>query len=74
MLPVYDSVAHAKHNSRFREITQRRGKHAKVNLNDLAFNMYKSKFCEPASSKGFVEIIKVEIAPSFRDKKKEQLY
>ena len=66
------TVAHAKHNNRFREITQRGGKHAKVN--DLAFNMYKSKFCEPALSEGFAEIVKVEIIPTFRDKKKEQLY
>ena len=66
------TVAHAKHNNRFREITQRGGKHAKVN--DLAFNMYKSKFCEPALSEGFAEIVKVEITPTFRDKKKEQLY
>ena len=51
------------------EITQRGGKHAKVN--DLVFNMYKSKFCEPALSEGFAEIVKVKITPTFRDKKKE---
>ena len=66
------SIAHAKHNNRFREITQKGGGHAKVN--DLAFNMYKSKFCEPTLSEGFTEIVKAEIAPAFRDKKKEQLY
>ena len=39
------SIAHAKHNNRFCELTAKSSKHVKVN--DLAFNTYKSKFCEP---------------------------
>ena len=66
------TASHAKHNNRYREITQKSTGYVKVN--DMVFNMYKSKFCEPAMSEGFAEVVQVEIAPVFKDKEKEELY
>ena len=66
------SIAHAKHNNRFRELTMKKSGYVKVN--DLVFNMYKSRFCEPQVSEGFSEIVKVHIQPNFTDKQEEELY
>ena len=66
------SIAHAKHNNRFRELTMKKSRYVKVN--DLAFNMYKSRFCEPQVSEGFSKIVKVHIQPNFAAKMKEELY
>lgn len=66
------SIAHAKHNNRFRELTLKSSKHVKVN--DLVFNTYKSKFCEPVLGEGFSEIIKVHFTPVFDNDHHAQLY
>lgn len=67
------SLEHAKHNNRFRELTmQGRDKHAKVN--DMVFNIYKSKFLEPSMDEGFAAIVKIEFTPTFTDKSLEILY
>ena len=67
------SIAHAKHNNRFRELTVTEDdKHNKVN--DIVFNMYKSKFTEPSSDEGFSEIAKIDFVPTFADKTREKLY
>ncbi len=66
------SLSQAKHNNRFREISQTDRGHEKIS--DMVFNMYKSKFCEPTLAEGFVEVVQVEIAPTFEDKEKEELY
>ena len=66
------SIAHAKHNNRFRELTVRDSSYQKVN--DPVFNMYKSKFVEPVVSEGLIEIVKVSFNPSFSDEKLKSLY
>lgn len=65
------SIDHAKHNNRFRELTSK-GKLVKVN--DMVFNMYKSKFVEPSLDEGFSEIVKIQFTPIFTDKSLETLY
>ena len=67
------SLEHAKHNNRFRELTVK-SKRDYVKVNDMVFNMYKSKFVEPQTSEGFAEIKKVEFVPEFTDRYLETLY
>ena len=63
---------HAKHNNKFRELTVRDSSYKKVN--DLAFNMYKSKFTEPEMTEGFSQIVKITVNPSFDSDKLATLY
>ena len=67
------SLEHCKHNNRFRELTatakDKRGK-----VNDMVFNMFKSKFLEPTLEEGLTAIVKIEFTPSFTDKSLETLY
>ena len=63
------SIAHAKHNNRFRELTVKDSR-----VNDMVFNVYKSKFMEPELSEGIEEIVKIGFVPSFTDEKHVQLY
>lgn len=66
------SIAHAKHNNRFRELTLKSSKYVKVN--DLAFNIYKSKFCEPEIIEGLSEVVKVHFTPIFDSSEGAKLY
>ena len=66
------TIAHAKHNNRFRELTVKSSKHVKVN--DMVFNTYKSKFCEPELTEGFSEIVKIHFNPSFDNDLQANLY
>ena len=66
------TAAHAKHNNKFRELTVKDSSYKRVN--DLVFNMYKSKFIEPQASEGFTEIVKVSFVPRFTDEKQASLY
>ena len=66
------TIAHAKHNNRFRELTLKSSKHAKVN--DMVFNTYKSKFSEPVLGEGFSEIVKVHFTPLLDNDHHAQLY
>ena len=65
------SIHHAKHNNRFRELTKNDNT-AKVN--DMVFNIYKSKFKEPSCDEGFSEIVKIEFCPYFTDESSKTLY
>ena len=66
------TVAHAKHNNRFRELTLKSSSYVKVN--DMVFNMYKSKFCEPVLGEGFSEIVKIHFTPCFDNDHHTELY
>ncbi|XP_053670040.1 uncharacterized protein F21D5.5 [Anopheles nili] len=61
---------HARHNNEFRMMTDQT--HAVIP--ELVFNSYKSKFVEPSTSEGFVEIVKVKFVPKFDSKSHEELY
>ncbi|XP_055536336.1 uncharacterized protein F21D5.5-like isoform X2 [Wyeomyia smithii] len=51
------SYKQSKHNNIFRELTDR----SHTSINDMVFNMYKSKYQEPSIEEGFSEIIKILI-------------
>uniref|UniRef100_A0A8D8HAT3 Bifunctional polynucleotide phosphatase/kinase n=1 Tax=Culex pipiens TaxID=7175 RepID=A0A8D8HAT3_CULPI len=60
----------SRHNNVFRELTDR----SHSSINDMVFNMYKSKYQEPALSEGFDEIVKVNFVPKFESEADEKLY
>ncbi|XP_065082814.1 uncharacterized protein F21D5.5 [Ochlerotatus camptorhynchus] len=60
----------AKHNNTFRELTDR----THASINDMVFNMYKSKYQEPSLEEGFEEIVKVNFLPRFDSDANEKLY
>lgn len=66
------SLEHCKHNNRFRELTARDS--AKKVVNDIAFNLYKSKYTPPTSAEGFSDIVDIDFSLTFSDKADESLY
>lgn len=64
------SIAHAKHNIVFRELSD--SLHSKIN--DMVFNMLKKKYQEPALDEGFITIHKVNFKPVFANESEEKLY
>ncbi|XP_052286943.1 bifunctional polynucleotide phosphatase/kinase-like [Dreissena polymorpha] len=64
------TIQHARHNERFREITDK----THQPINDMILNSYKGKYHEPTLSEGLKEIVKVNFVPKFKDKKMEILY
>ena len=67
------SIGHAKHNNKFRQLTAKDDpKSGKVN--DMVFNIYKSKFVEPTCDEGFSDVTKIEFCPQFTDNSLSTLY
>lgn len=65
------SLEHARHNERFREMTD----HKHEPISEMVFNSYKSKYKEPSVGEGFMEIVNVNFVPCFADMKHhEALY
>nr|XP_045608307.1 uncharacterized protein F21D5.5-like [Procambarus clarkii] len=64
------SKDHSRHNNKFREFLG--ADHSKVN--DMIYNMYKSKFQEPTLKEGFDDIVRVNFVPKFRTSKEKELY
>ncbi|XP_062994865.1 bifunctional polynucleotide phosphatase/kinase isoform X2 [Elgaria multicarinata webbii] len=64
------SLEQAKHNNRFREMTEK----GHVPVNDIVLNTYKSKYVEPSLEEGFSEILKIHFVPQFTDSQLESLY
>ncbi|XP_063932692.1 uncharacterized protein F21D5.5-like [Zophobas morio] len=61
---------HAKHNNRFREMTDK----SHVAVGDLVLNSYKKGYQEPELTEGFSEIIKIPFIPKFNNVEHEKLY
>lgn len=61
---------HAKHNLKFRTITDE----SQTVITDMIFNSFKKKYKKPTLSEGFYSIVDVEFAPSFASPKNETLY
>lgn len=66
------SLAHARHNNRFRELAGSRSDHNRVG--EIAFRRYKSRFEEPHLSEGFAEIVRIQFVPHFTDGALESVY
>ncbi|XP_042332183.1 bifunctional polynucleotide phosphatase/kinase isoform X2 [Sceloporus undulatus] len=64
------SLEQAKHNNRFREMTEK----GHVPVNDIVLNTYKSKYMAPSLEEGFSEILKIHFVPKFTDSQMESLY
>ncbi|XP_063157007.1 bifunctional polynucleotide phosphatase/kinase isoform X2 [Candoia aspera] len=64
------SLEQAKHNNRFREMTEKEH----VPVNNIVLNTYKSKYVEPSLEEGFSEILKINFVPQFTDSELESLY
>uniref|UniRef100_A0A8D0E8N8 Bifunctional polynucleotide phosphatase/kinase n=1 Tax=Salvator merianae TaxID=96440 RepID=A0A8D0E8N8_SALMN len=64
------SLEQAKHNNKFREMTEK----GHVPVNDIVLNSYKNKYVEPSLEEGFSEILKIHFVPHFTDPQLEALY
>lgn len=64
------SHKHAKHNNRFREMTDKNH----VPVGDMVLNSYKKNFQEPEMAEGFEEIVKIPFVPKFDKDEHEKLY
>ncbi|EFA06186.1 Bifunctional polynucleotide phosphatase/kinase-like Protein [Tribolium castaneum] len=60
----------AKHNNRFREMTDK----SHTPVGDLVLNSYKKGFQEPEMAEGFSEIVKIPFIPKFDKAEHEKLY
>ncbi|CAI8031832.1 Bifunctional polynucleotide phosphatase/kinase, partial [Geodia barretti] len=58
------TMAEAKHNNRFRELTTERD-FAKVT--DIAYNTFKSRFVPPQETEGFKEVLRITLNASVKD-------
>ncbi|WAR02732.1 PNKP-like protein [Mya arenaria] len=64
------TLQHAKHNERFREITDK----SHQPINDMIMNSFKGKYKAPEMSEGYKEMVKVNFVPKFTDEKLKLLY
>uniref|UniRef100_A0A2S2PS51 Bifunctional polynucleotide phosphatase/kinase n=1 Tax=Schizaphis graminum TaxID=13262 RepID=A0A2S2PS51_SCHGA len=64
------SKEHAKHNNKFRELTDKQ--HQKVS--EEAIDLYFSKFQKPTKKEGILEIVPINFVPHFKDPYHEKLY
>ncbi|XP_018325065.1 uncharacterized protein F21D5.5 [Agrilus planipennis] len=60
---------HAKHNNKFRELTDKR-----VKVTDAVIHSYNKNYKEPTLDEGFNEIVRVDFVPVFENPEKEKLY
>lgn len=63
-------IDHAKHNNRFRELTDK----SHVPVSEIIINNYKNKFQKPTLDEGFVEIVEINFVPKFSDPELRKLY
>ncbi|XP_022100929.1 bifunctional polynucleotide phosphatase/kinase-like [Acanthaster planci] len=66
------SLDHARHNEKFRRMTDSGKNHATIS--DMVFHSYKNKYKEPMTAEGFDAIVRVNFQPSFSNVKEESLY
>lgn len=64
------SVDHAKHNNKFRELTD--PSHAKIS--EIIINSYMKNYQLPTMEEGFTEIVHINFVPSFQKEEDRQLY
>ena len=59
------TLAHAKHNNKFRELTTNI---ENKKVTEIAFNAFKSRFVPPSITEGFSEVLKITLCPCVEDK------
>ncbi|XP_003699324.2 polynucleotide kinase 3'-phosphatase [Megachile rotundata] len=64
------SVDHAKHNNKFRELTD--PSHAKIS--EIIINSYMNNYQLPTLDEGFAEIVHINFVPSFQKEEDRKLY
>lgn len=64
------TVEHAKHNNKFRELTD--PTHAKVT--DVIIDTYMKNYEQPSLTEGFAEIVNVNFVPKFQKDEHRQIY
>ena len=64
------SIEHAKHNNKFRELTD--PSHAKIS--ELIINSYIKNYKPPSLDEGFAEIVEINFVPNFQNEEHRQIY
>lgn len=64
------SVEHAKHNNKFRELTDP----SHVPINEMIINSYMKNYVPPTLKEGLKEIVKINFVPNFRNEQDRRLY
>lgn len=64
------SYKHARHNEKYRQLTDPNHK----SIPDMVVHSYKNKYKEPELKEGFQEIVKVNFVPSFENDESKRLY
>ncbi|XP_038070218.1 bifunctional polynucleotide phosphatase/kinase-like [Patiria miniata] len=66
------SLDHARHNEKFRRMTDSAKNHAQIS--EMVFHSYKKKYTQPTPAEGFDAVVRVNFLPSFSNTKEESLY
>lgn len=69
-LVMSTSIDHAKHNNKFRELTD--PSHAKIS--EVIINSYIKNYQQPSLDEGFTEIVAINFVPKFQNEEHQQLY
>ncbi|XP_014467773.1 PREDICTED: uncharacterized protein F21D5.5 [Dinoponera quadriceps] len=64
------SMQHAKHNNKFRELTDP----SHVPVNEIIINSYAKNYVPPSLEEGYKEIVEVNFVPKFSDEQDQRLY
>ncbi|XP_018392374.1 PREDICTED: uncharacterized protein F21D5.5 [Cyphomyrmex costatus] len=64
------SLEHAKHNNKFRELTDPRH----TPINEIIIHSYMKTYEPPTLEEGFKEIVEINFVPSFRNEQDRRLY
>ncbi|XP_011635937.1 uncharacterized protein F21D5.5 isoform X1 [Pogonomyrmex barbatus] len=64
------SIEHAKHNNKFRELTDP----SHIPINEIIINSYVKNYVPPTLEEGFKEIVEINFVPNFNNEKDRRLY
>ncbi|KAG5331513.1 PNKP kinase, partial [Acromyrmex charruanus] len=67
---ITTSLEHAKHNNKFRELTDP----SHTPINDIIIHSYMKNYEPPTLEEGFKEIVEINFVPNFRNEQDRRLY